>query len=98
LTESYYKNTGGFGIKEHEELAAQLSKIKGRFLLSYNDSVIVRELYKGFNIRTTKEISYTLGKNRYGKNKRNINKDVNGSNNGRNLECSRHMGRRYRDY
>ncbi len=62
-TESYYKNTGGFGIKEHEELAEMLSKVKGKFLLSYNDSVVVRELYKGFNIRPTKEISYTLGAN-----------------------------------
>jgi DNA adenine methylase len=62
-TESYYKNTGGFGIKEHEELAELLSKVKGKFLLSYNDSVVVRELYKGFNIRPTKEISYTLGAN-----------------------------------
>ena len=68
-TESYYKNTGGFGIKEHEQLAELLSKVKGKFLLSYNDSVIVRELYKGFNIRTTKEIEYTLGKNMHGKNK-----------------------------
>uniref|UniRef100_UPI004048C563 DNA adenine methylase n=1 Tax=Aliarcobacter sp. TaxID=2321116 RepID=UPI004048C563 len=68
-TESYYKNTGGFGIKEHEQLAELLSKVKGRFLLSYNDSVIVRELYKGFNIRSTKEIEYTLGKNMHGKNK-----------------------------
>ena len=68
-TESYYKNTGGFGIKEHEQLAELLSKVKGKFLLSYNDSVIVRELYKGFNIRSTKEIEYTLGKNMHGKNK-----------------------------
>lgn len=68
-TESYYKNTGGFGIKEHEQLAELLSKVKGKFLLSYNDSVIVRELYKGFNIRPTKEIEYTLGKNMHGKNK-----------------------------
>lgn len=68
-TESYYKNTGGFGIKEHEQLAELLSKVKGRFLLSYNDSVIVRELYKDFNIKTTKEIEYTLGKNMHGKNK-----------------------------
>jgi DNA adenine methylase len=68
-TESYYKNTGGFGIKEHEQLAELLSNIKGKFLLSYNDSVIVRELYKGFNIRSTKEIEYTLGKNAHGKNK-----------------------------
>lgn len=62
-TESYYKNTGGFGIAEHEKLAELLSNIKGKFLLSYNDSVIVRELYKGFNIRSTKEIKYMLGSN-----------------------------------
>lgn len=68
-TESYYKNTGGFGIKEHEQLAELLSKVKGKFLLSYNDSVVVRELYKDFNIRSTKEIEYTLGKNMHGKNK-----------------------------
>ena len=71
-TESYYKNIGEFGIKEHEELADLLSKIKGKFLLSYNDSVVVRELYKGFNISSTKEIRYTLGANMHG-NKKNVN-------------------------
>lgn len=30
--ESYYKNTGGFGLKEHEELAELLANTKGRFL------------------------------------------------------------------
>ena len=69
-TESYYKNTGGFGKAEHEELAALLSNIKGRFLLSYNDCDLVRELYTGFNIRVSKEIEYTLGKNASGKNKK----------------------------
>lgn len=69
-TESYYKNTGGFGKKEHEELAALLSNIKGRFLLSYNDCELVRELYKDFNIRVSKEIDYTLGRNASGKNKK----------------------------
>ncbi len=68
-TESYYKNTGGFGKKEHEELAALLSKVKGKFLLSYNDCELVRELYKDFNIRTTKEIPYTLGANMHKKRK-----------------------------
>ena len=68
-TESYYKNIGEFGIAEHEELAELLSNIKGKFLLSYNDSVVVRELYKGFNIQTTKQVSYGLGKNAQGKNK-----------------------------
>ena len=37
--------------------------------LSYNDNVIVRELNKDFNIRSTKEIEYTLGKNMHGNNK-----------------------------
>lgn len=68
-TESYYKNTGGFGIEKHEELADLLSNTKSKFLLSYNDCQLVRELYRGFNIRTTKEIEYTLGKNIHGKNK-----------------------------
>ena len=62
-TESYYKNTGGFGLKEHKELAALLSNVKGKFLLSYNDCDLVRELYKDFNIRSSKEIEYTLGAN-----------------------------------
>ena len=68
-TESYYKNTGGFGIEEHKLLAVTLSNIKGKFLLSYNDCELLRELYKDFNIRSTKEIEYTLGKNRHGKKK-----------------------------
>jgi len=68
-TESYYKNTGGFGVKEHEELATLLSNLKGKFLLSYNDCELVRKLYSKFNIKTTKEIEYTLGKNVHGKSK-----------------------------
>lgn len=68
-TESYYKNTGGFGVKEHTLLATTLRDIDGKFLVSYNDHEIVRELYKDFNIKVTKEIEYTLGKNAYGKNK-----------------------------
>lgn len=68
-TESYYKNTGGFKIKEHEKLANLLSKLKGKFLLSYNDHLVIRELYKEFNIQTTKEINYTLGGNVHGNKK-----------------------------
>ena len=65
-TESYYKNTGGFGRKEHELLAELLSKVKGKFLVSYNDCELVRELYKDFDIVNTKEIDYTLGANATG--------------------------------
>lgn len=69
-TESYYKNTGGFGKKEHELLAQTLSNINGKFLVSYNDHPLIRELYKDFNIRVTKEIEYTLGKNAHGTTKK----------------------------
>lgn len=68
-TESYYKNTGGFGLKEHNELAILLSNVQGKFLLSYNDCELVRELYKDFKIVNSKEIEYTLGKNMHGKSK-----------------------------
>lgn len=69
-TEQYYKNTGGFGKREHRELANLLSGIKGRFLLSYNDCDLVRGLYKDFNIVHTKELEYTLGKNVHNKMKK----------------------------
>ena len=69
-TESYYKNTGGFGEVEHNELATLLSKIDGKFLVSYNDHPIIRELYKDFNIKVAKEIEYSLGKNAHGKGKK----------------------------
>ena len=36
---------------EHERLFKVLSNIKGKFLLSYNDSEIIRELYKDFSIQ-----------------------------------------------
>jgi len=66
-TENYYKNTGDFGKEEHKLLAQTLSKTKGKFLLSYNDCDLVRELYKDFKIVSSKEIEYTLGKNVHGK-------------------------------
>jgi len=59
-TESYYKDTGGFGEKEHTLLAETLAAAKGKFLVSYNDCELVRELYKGFEIVTTKPLNYTL--------------------------------------
>lgn len=69
-TESYYKDTGGFGEKEHILLADALSNINGKFLVSYNDHEIVRELYKDFKIKVSKEIEYTLGKNAQNKHKK----------------------------
>lgn len=41
-----------FGLQEHEELAQILKGIKGRFVLSYNDAPLVRELYSWAHIDT----------------------------------------------
>lgn len=68
-TESYYSNIGSFGINEHKELAQLLKNVKGKFLLSYNDCLIVRDLYKDFNIMQTKEVQYKLGRNVHKKDK-----------------------------
>ena len=50
----YSKGEGYRVIKtkdfNHIELANTLKKIKGRFLLSYDDSEFIRELYKGYSI------------------------------------------------
>lgn len=59
-TEKYYQHTGGFGEAEHRKLSELLHGIKGKFLLSYNDCELVRELYADMKITSTKEIDYTL--------------------------------------
>lgn len=59
-TEKYYQHTGGFGEVEHRKLSQLLHGIKGKFLLSYNDCELVRELYSDMKITSTKEINYTL--------------------------------------
>jgi len=62
-TEDYYKNTGGFGIEEHIALRDSLVEAKGKFLVSYNDHPFIRDLYKDYRIKQSKEIDYTLGAN-----------------------------------
>lgn len=47
-TEKYYKY--GFTDNDHRRLCEALKGIKGKFLLSYNDSPHIRELYQGFHI------------------------------------------------
>lgn len=49
--EEYYK--AGFGMEEHERLHDALHRIKGKFILSYNDCDEARESYKDFNIIET---------------------------------------------
>lgn len=53
------KYAESFGLADHERLAALLREIEGMFMLSYNDSPLVRDLYRGFHIRELKT-RYTL--------------------------------------
>lgn len=46
-TEDYYSN---FLRDDHERLNAVLKGIKGRFILTYNDCALVRDLYQDFNL------------------------------------------------
>ncbi|WP_257842547.1 DNA adenine methylase [Helicobacter sp. 11S02629-2] len=59
-TENYYKTKTSFTRKEHIALADILKSIRGKFLLSYNDHPMVRELYSNFDIVESKEIRYTM--------------------------------------
>jgi len=69
-TESYYKNIKTFDLDDHKRLYRALKQIRGKFLLSYNDTPFIRDLYKDFTIIESGEIQYTLGKNVYGKSKK----------------------------
>lgn len=66
-----YENYYAWGFKKslHILLRDTLKNIKWKFLLSYNDCPEIRELYKDFNIKTSKEIAYTLWWNVYNKKK-----------------------------
>jgi DNA adenine methylase len=56
---SYY--AFGFERHDHEELAELLRNIKGKFLLSYDDTPEVREMYSWANIEEV-ETSYSMEK------------------------------------
>lgn len=45
-TEKYYNVE--FGMEQHRQLRDILSNIKGKFILSYNDCDLIRDLYKDF--------------------------------------------------
>lgn len=49
-TEKYYQEA--FSTQDHERLAKVLHEIKGKFLLSYNDCPLARELYKDCTIQS----------------------------------------------
>ncbi len=57
-TEDYYQGQS-FGLKDHEKLSSMLREIRGRFVLSYNDCDIVRDLYRHFAIEEV-TVRYSL--------------------------------------
>lgn len=57
----YYETEGHYAVlftkEDHTRLRDCLSKIQGKFLLSYNDCVFIRELYKDFYIESCTRIN-----------------------------------------
>lgn len=49
-----------FSTEDHARLRSILGELKGKFLLSYGDCQPIRELYHGYRIDVTKEVTYTL--------------------------------------
>ena len=58
-TENYYMTVDGFTTSDHQNLAQILKSVKAKFMLSYNDCEMVRDLYAGLNIKEL-EVSYSL--------------------------------------
>lgn len=58
-SEKYYDVE--FGHKEHLRLASLLKEIKGRFVLSYYENDLVRDLYGGFNITSKETVKSSKG-------------------------------------
>lgn len=56
--QGYYQHE--LTAEDHVKLRDVLSRIEGRFILSYDDHPEVRRLYKGFNIQETRPIHYSL--------------------------------------
>lgn len=55
-TESYYSNVS-FTTADHERLKNTLTKVQGKFLLSYNDCKEIRELYDGYEMYSYQRIN-----------------------------------------
>lgn len=55
--EKFYRHE--FNKEHHEALRDLLSTIEGKFVLSYNDSRVIRKLYRGFRVRSTGPIHYS---------------------------------------
>ena len=59
-TEKYYDSP--FCAQDHQRLREVLGHIKGRFILSYNDHPLVRELYADYRIEEITRTSTLAGK------------------------------------
>lgn len=59
--EGYYHSP--FGVDDHARLKAILEGIQGRFILSYNDHPLVRELYAGYHIEGISRTTTLAGNN-----------------------------------
>ena len=59
-TEKYY--SVGFPLDDHIRLSNVLKKIKGKFILSYNDCAYIRELYKDYIIEEIVRNNNLLGR------------------------------------
>lgn len=64
-TEKFYENP--FTIEDHKRLNHDLTNIKGRFILSYNDDERIKELYTGFHIETIERNNNLTSKNKVSK-------------------------------
>lgn len=56
-TEGFYSIEGGFGEDEHRKLAEILRSLKGKWILSYNDDIFIRDLYDGFRIEEVERLN-----------------------------------------
>lgn len=58
--ETYYKNHTFLTKEHHIELSKIIKGIKGKFLLSYQDRPLMRELYNGYNFYKYTGLNYIL--------------------------------------
>lgn len=59
-TEKYYDSP--FSAQDHHRLREVLSQVKGRFILSYNDHPLIRELYADYRIEGITRTTTLAGK------------------------------------
>ena len=64
----YYEHV--MTVEDHRRLQISLGRARGRWLLSYDDDPLIRELYQGFTIMEP-EVTYTLN-NRPGSRRRQV--------------------------